>query len=550
MCTLDTKHTLSRKQKKHTPSARITDHHHDDEHSSWSRRSFMQSLGLVGGGTIAMGGTNLTASAASPLAAALSASESEDRVIVLVRLKGGNDGLNTIVPIYDYDTYATKRPTIRHNQNTIYGLNANFGIPQSMEKMIDLWGDGKMKVVHGVGYNNQDLSHFVSADNWATTDIVNERRTGFMGRYFENIYPDFLINPPEIPAAIQIGSQGNLLFEGDDTSYAFTVANAGQLESVATTGLLHDVLDVPGCTYGEQLQFMRAMTNTTFKYTGIINQAYTNSTNAVEYGSGPLAEQLALVARMIKGGLGTKVYMVTLDGFDTHADQVSLHDANMRDLSESMSLFYQDLAATGVDQNVVSMTFSEFGRRIEENGSFGTDHGAASPVMLFGPALEGNGFRGQHPDLNDPDETGNLKHSIDFRRLYATLLRDWLCVDATLTQEVLLGGDFSSVNLGFECSGETLGTTDFNSSQNFQHFSTISNGETFLEFTMKQTAKVTVTLFNIVGQNMGTLANEMMFEGHKKINIRESLQKRLFTGQYIYDIQFAGQRYSKSILVR
>lgn len=550
MCLTDKNLKLSRKQKKYTPSAGITDHHHDDEHSSWSRRSFMQSIGLVGGGTIAMGGTNLTASTASPLAEALAASDCGDRVLVLVRLKGGNDGLNTIVPLYDYDTYATKRPTIRHNENSIYRLNGNFGIPESMERMVDLWGNGMMKVVHGVGYDNQDLSHFVSADIWASSDTNNRTDTGFLGRYFEHIYPDFLTNPPLIPAAIQIGSQGNLLFEGEETSYAFTVANAGQLESVATTGLLHDVLDVPGCTYGEQLQFMRAMTNTTVKYTGIINEAYSRATNAVEYGTGSLASQLSLIARMIKGGLGTKVYMVTLDGFDTHADQVNLHNSNMRDLSESMALFYKDLRATGVDKNVVSMTFSEFGRRIEENGSFGTDHGAASPVMLFGPALRGNGFQGRHPDLNDPDEIGNLKHSTDFRRLYATLLRDWLCVDAAVTKNVILGRNFSSMKLGFETASDTLGTTDFDSTKGFQHFGTIHNGETFLEFTMKQTAKVTVTLYNIVGLEIGTLANEMMFEGNKKINIRQTLDRQLFTGQYIYKIEFAGQRYSKSILVK
>lgn len=530
------------------PSAKLTDTHHDEEHSTWNRRSFMQALGLVGGGSIMLGGSNLTASAPSRLTTALTNAENEDRVLVLVRLKGGNDGLNTIVPVYDYDFYANSRPTIRHAQNSLYALNADFGIPQSMQDLQSLWGDGAMRVVHGVGYPDQNLSHFRSSDIWATGDTVDYQETGVLGRYFENLYPDFLVNPPEIPAAIQIGSQGNLIFDGLNASYAISVANPNQLADIAENGVLHDVLDVPGCTFGEQLEFMRGITNTTFTYASTINEAYESATNAVEYDDQSLGRQLSIVSRMIKGGLGTKVYLVTLDGFDTHANQEERHDNRMNQVAKGMKDFFTDLEATGMHTNVMAMTFSEFGRRIEENASNGTDHGAASPLMVFGPAMQGNGFIGNHPDLQNPDQVGNLQFGTDFRQVYSTMLKEWLCIDRGLVDEVLLGQSFDSIDLGFSC--QALSTTDFKLADTFQHWSSIQGNDTFVEFNMTTTAKVTVTLYNLLGQSLGTIANDFLFEGPQRFNVKNNISKRLFTGQYIYQIQFGDKKYSKSILVK
>ena len=143
---------------------------HNQEHKKWSRRSFIQALGLVGSGSILLGNKSVTASVPSPLISALSASES-DRVLVLIRLKGGNDGLNTIVPIYDYDRYANLRPSIKLTEQSLYNLSPSFGLPSFMSDLQSLWGNGAMKVVHGVGYNDASLSHFSGADIWASTDI-------------------------------------------------------------------------------------------------------------------------------------------------------------------------------------------------------------------------------------------------------------------------------------------------------------------------------------------------------------------------------------------
>jgi len=218
----------------------------------------------------------------------------------------------------------------------------------------------------------------------------------------------------------------------------------------------------------------------------------------------------------IKGGLSTKVYLVTLGGFDTHATQVESHDFLMEQIATNMKSFYEDLEDAGMQDNVLSMTFSEFGRRIEENGSQGTDHGAASPIMFFGPALDGNGFIGEHPDMQNPDNVGNLAFGIDFRSVYKSVLQDWLCIDPSTLDAVFQGEDYETLNLGFSCA--TLSVP-------------------------------TVSLYNLLGQEVGILANDFMFEGPQKINVKQAINKRLFTGQYFYNIRFEGKTYSKSILI-
>lgn len=523
-------------------------HIHDQEHSQWNRRSFIQALGLAGAGSMVLGASSVSASAPSPLSVALAESEN-DNVLVIIRLKGGNDGLNTIVPVYDYANYANLRPTIRHQQNDLFMLNNDFGIPNYMSPGLEsIWGDGKMKVVHGVGYPDQNLSHFRSSDIWASAEANDFEPTGWWGRYFEDLYPDYIINPPATPPAVQIGSIGNLVFEGTSNNYAFAVANPTQLANIAQNGTFHDVLDIPDCVYGDKLLFMRSTTNTTFLYASVINDAYLAANNDANYDpDADLASQLAIVARLIKGGLGTKVYMVTLDGFDTHANQVDGHRTILEDVANSMKSFYDDLAATGMDTTVLSMTISEFGRRPYENGSEGTDHGAASPVMLFGPGLEGSGLVGEHPDITEWDSNDNLIPTSDFRDVYSTILTDWFCLDPVVLDLILLGQTYESLDLGFNC--DTLGTQDFNNVNRLVHRPTYQDNRTYIELQMPTTANVTIKLYDILGKEMATLKNEMLFPGQHKIDVKAAVNTRLSFGQYIYRITTGGQNYSKSIMI-
>jgi uncharacterized protein (DUF1501 family) len=540
MCTHDSIHKASKASKEEK-------HIHDQEHSTWNRRSFIQALGLAGAGSMVLANSAISASKASPLSIALSESEN-DNILVIIRLKGGNDGLNTIVPVYDYGTYANLRPTIKHQQSDLLNLNADFAIPDYMSSLESVWGNGNMKVIHGVGYPDQNLSHFRSSDIWASTDDINFEPTGWWGRYFEDLYPDYIINPPDIPPAVQIGSLGNLIFDGTESNYAFSVANPAQLANIASNGALHDVINIPDCVYGDKLLFMRATTNTTFTYAGVIHDAYLAANNDVSYADEELANQLAIIARLIKGGLGTKVYMVTLGGFDTHANQIEDHRTLLEDLSNSIKNFYDDLGATGMQNDVLAMTISEFGRRPYENGSNGTDHGAASPVLLFGPGLNGSGFVGAHPDLSVWDSNDNLIPTTDFRNVYSSVLTDWFCLDPSVVNTILLNQNYETLDLGLNC--QALSTSDFSDVSNLAHVAVYENNRTYIELQMPVTAHVDIKLYDILGKEIGTLKNEVLFTGRHTIDVRASINNRLSYGQYIYRIALGGQFYSKSILIK
>lgn len=520
---------------------------HNHSHQVWSRRSFLQALGLTGGASMMLGKFPVFASSKTSLTKAISQLEN-DRVLVLIRLKGGNDGLNTIVPLYDYDTYANNRTTIKIEEADVLNLSDEFGVPNYMNSIEALWEEGQMKVVHGVGYPDQNLSHFRSSDIWASasdSDVVNH--SGWLGRHFEDLYPDFIVDPPESPPAIQIGSVGNLMFDGDEgTGYSFSVANPEQLYQVAQNGWLHDVENLPDCYYGEQVGFLRAIANTTFLYANVINDAFLSGSNSVEYDDTELGNQLSLVARLIKGGLGTKVYLVTLNGFDTHANQIELHQSLMTDLANTVSNFYEDITEGGLEQNVLTMTFSEFGRRVEQNASDGTDHGSSAPVLLFGPALNGSAFVGEHPSLSDLDNSGNMQHSTDFRQVYASILENWLCIEADIVDELLLDVYYERLSLGLDCIG--VGVDEF-AMEKLQHQARyLPNGEINIVYTLPKAMSVNIKIYNLMGQVIATIVNERQLSGEHSVPVKQHTG-RLSVGQYIYRIVANDKAYSQKFIV-
>ncbi|UII77283.1 DUF1501 domain-containing protein [Flagellimonas sp. HMM57] len=561
-----------------TPYKGLEHEGHDLEHKNWSRRSFIQALGIAGSGSMFLGSNLLTASGPSPLTSAISAAET-DNILILIRLSGGNDGLSTVIPIQQYDTYANARPNIYIPESKVLKLTDDFGIPTYMSSLEPLWGEGQFKAVHGVGYERQSLSHFTGSDIFANTDLTTSGfsglNTGWMGRHFENIYPDYLLESgrPDAPAAIQIGNIANLVFQGEETNYAFVTNNVDQLEEIAQTGSFYEIENAPfdNCMYGDQLKFLRGVANTTYEYAGKIHEAYERGQNQVEYQDNGFARQLALLARLIKGNLGTKVYMISMGGFDTHGNQPIVHERLMSNLSIAINNFYEDIAFTNQDEQVLSMTFSEFGRRIFENGSTGTDHGKAAPTLFFGSGLKGSAFVGEHPSLENPNGRGNLEYTMDFRDLYATVLAEWLCVPIPLVEQHLLNHTYAPVNLGFNCSGTdfpdiamdsdspTLPDTPpsqdslnpdpelLNTIVHKPYYPSERNPHIYLE--MPVAAHVDIQLYNILGQNVGTVFNEMMLEGSAEINIRERMRDSLSTGKYIYQIQVGDQRMSKSVMI-
>jgi len=530
----------------HKPHGSALEHGQAHErHHSVSRRLFLRNLGIAGSASLLLGKMPITAMAHSPLAYGLNNAPG-NRVLVLVRFKGGNDGLNTIIPLFDYGAYQAARPDIHIPQSQINNLTDAFGLSEAMSNVLPLWENGQMKVLNSVGYPDQNLSHFRSTDIWASAsdaDVVEE--SGWMGRFLEGQYPDFITNPPEIPPAIQIGGSGNIVFENSDmVNMSMQVGDPDTLYEIAQNGELYDAVNVPECYYGEQIGFMRTVANNTFRYAEVISQAYNGADNTVEYENG-FAQQLAIVARLIKGGLGTKIYMVTLDGFDTHAGQANRHPYLLNGFSNAIKAFYDDLAAGGRAEDVLSMTFSEFGRRIEQNSSQGTDHGAASAMMLFGPGLEGNGILGENPDLEDVDEVGNLKFGTDFRQVYATVLENWLCVDSD-TVDGVLGDYFERLSgLGLSC----LPTPVFEAPvAKLRHWASYDGRhQVGINYVLKQSAKVTVRIFNMIGQPVEVLYRGYQTPGQHQHTFRTSSSK-VASGYYVYSIEVQGQRYSRKIV--
>jgi len=563
-------------QKETTPYKGLEHDGHDTEHKQWSRRSFLQALGIAGSGSMMLGSNFLTASAPSPLTSAIADAET-DNILILIRLSGGNDGLSTVIPIEQYDAYANARPNIYIPESKVLKLTDEFGVPSYMKSIEPMWGDGQFKAVHGVGYEGQSLSHFTGSDIFSNTDLSSTGfsglNTGWMGRHFEHCYPDYLINPPAAPAAIQIGQFGSLVFQGEETNYAFVTSNIDQLEEIAESGVVYGLDDAMfnDCMYGDQLKFLRGVANTTYEYSGTIHDAWSRGQNQVEYQDNYFARQLALLARLIKGNLGTKVYMISMGGFDTHGNQPLAHERLMTNLSVAIDNFYDDLGFTEQDDKVLSMTFSEFGRRIFENGSNGTDHGKAAPTLFFGSGLNGSAFVGEHPTLEDPDGRGNLEYTMDFRDLYATVLAEWLCVDIPIVEQHLLDHPYAPINLGFNCSGvdfpdvvysdgdvtlpeveEPTEPTPYDPTLldaivHKPFYPTDENPHIYLE--MPFSAHVDIQLFNILGQKVGTVFNEMMFEGSVELNIRERMPKHLAAGKYIYRIDVQNQKMAKSVML-
>lgn len=515
---------------------------HEKSHSKWSRRAFLTSMGLASSGAAFLGKLPLTA---SPLVAALSGSES-DRILVLVHLKGGNDGLNTIVPVYDYGTYQSLRPNIHIPQADLFTLNDSVSVPNYMVNAAALYNEDKMKVVQGVGYDGQNLSHFRSTDIWsAASDPDEVPGTGWLGRYADSVFPDLIDNPPAVPPAVQIGSAGNITFQGSSVNVAVSMANTNRLEQVIENGQLYPLDNLPDDCYGEELGFLRTITNSTFYYAEAIKESFDSSSNDVEYQDNDFARQMALVARLIKGNLGTRMYLVTLNGFDTHADQLENHPGQLAVLSNAMRNFYDDLGTTG--DNVLGMTFSEFGRRVEQNASNGTDHGSGAPIMLFGAGVDGSGVIGDNPSLTDLDGVGNLKTNYDFRQIYATVLEHWMCIDPSLVDSVL-GGTFERIpDMVVDCS-PVAGVPTANGLEEIGHRVLYGNGSAMVQYTLSRTTSVDVGIYNLEGRKLSTLYSGTRAAG-TYVAALDNLIGRYPAGQYIYAIHTSNGRYSGSLLV-
>lgn len=382
----------------------------------------------------------------SPLVQALMGSGTDtDHVLVIIQLSGGNDGLNMVIPISTYSLYNAARSNIAIPEASILHLNGydKTGLHPAMTGMQSLYNETKLKVIQAVGYPQPNFSHFRATDIWMSASNSNQEVfSGWAGRYLNYEYPNFPNGYPNAdmtdPLAIQIGSTATLTTQGPLVNMAMSITSATSFYQ-----LINGTDDpVPPTKAGKELSFIRTVAKQTQQYATTIGAAAARVTAQSTYPTNnSLADQLKIVARLVKGGLKTRVYMVSFGGFDNHSLQttttdttVGTHATLLGKVSDAIRAFQDDLIFLGVEDRVVGMTFSEFGRRIKSNSSTGTDHGAAAPMFVFGKPVQG-GVLGDNPAIpSNVTVNDNVPMQYDFRSVYSTLLEKWFCLSKETVQ--------------------------------------------------------------------------------------------------------------------
>ncbi len=368
---------------------------------------------------------------------------SKDRILVVIQLMGGNDGLSTVIPAGN-PLYAENRRILQIHENEVLPLDREVGFHPALEGLHKLFKNGQMTVLQGVGYPTPDRSHFRSTEIWDTakSDVI-DTRSGWIGRCADlwarqghqkfmacsignQEQPLSLVGMQAVPPTIRDAQSFRILKESEETQ-----------ESTQRLQLLQNLAEVPRTS--ENLEFVRQQTQSSL--TSALSVEAIVQQGATDLGGSELAQKLGVVSAMIQGGLATRIYHVSMGGFDTHSNQKNDHTALLRQLDQSISAFFEKMKEAKLEKQIAILVYSEFGRRVRENRSGGTDHGAAAPVFVISGAMRG-GVVGSHPPLDDLDD-GDLKMKTDFRSIYQTLIEGWL----NLQSVPILGKTYSRVPL-------------------------------------------------------------------------------------------------------
>jgi uncharacterized protein (DUF1501 family) len=426
------------------------------------RRKFIQhaAIGTVGLPGI-LNGFGITAHGENSMMAKLlfNSVVPNDHVLVYVQMSGGNDGLNTVIPLDQYSNYYNARTNIAIAQNKVLALTGTLatGLHPSLTGFRDMYNNGDLCIVQSAGYPTPSFSHFRATDIWMTASNSNEYiNTGWLGRYLNGEFPGFPVGYPNAampdPLGIQFGSATSLAMLGPTIQNGYTISDPNAFVNNADGG--EDVI-LPGTPANDKLIYVREISKQSQQYAAIVQTAYNSpgNVNLVTYPVNSLANQLKIVARLINGGLKTKVYVVTIGGFDTHSGQVNTTDTStgthanlMAQLSDSIKAFHSDLKLMNKDQRVLGVTFSEFGRRIKSTASIGTDHGYGAPMFVFGTPATGS-IIGANPVIPaNPSASDNLPMINDFRDIYYSIMKRWLCQDAASLTDIMIH-NYNEINI-------------------------------------------------------------------------------------------------------
>ncbi|MCX7930025.1 MAG: DUF1501 domain-containing protein [Chlorobi bacterium] len=513
------------------------------------RRDFLRTAAALTTTAAATQIAGLPVRASSPLLSLPPQVMESDNVLVIIQLFGGNDALNTVIPAED-DEYYRIRPTLAIPKSRAWRwLSTDLYLHPSLAGnglfgggFGGLMDQGRLAIVQDVGYDNPNLSHFRSTDIWLSginsSDPFVRLNEGWIGRYFARVLPDFPTVLPSHPLCVQIGGTLSLLFQSAKGDVGIALSDPQKFFELGR-GSTPDEEPLPETdAFAREFNYVRSVAAQADQYAQAVLDAYNRGRTTVDYGSRGLPAQLGMIARLISGGLRTKVYLCYLGGFDTHvqqqdADEITngVHPSLLAQLANGVALFMQDALQQGFAQRVVGITISEFGRRPYENGSRGTDHGAAGVQFVFG---DGNSIRssrfGTAPNLHELDSNGDLIYQHDYRRLYADILLNWF--DATPEDTAAILGDriapLNVIKRRTVTSTPPLEPTD--SSLMIVPNPVGTTGE--LHVHLKRLAPVSIDVYNLRGQFVGEVFHGILPEGYSRLPLPP-----LRVGSYLLQLQ-------------
>ena len=489
--------------------------------------------------------------------------DTNDNILIIVQLFGGNDGMNTVVP--KDDMYYTLRPNIGIPRSQLYSFGGIYMNPaltlRDKRGFAGMFETGNLAVLQGIGYPHPNLSHFRSTDIWLSgindSDPNHSLTTGWVGRYLEKRYPDFPNSLPPDPLAINFGGfslaltseKGRMGIEVNNPSLQAGGLNSGQ-----------DTLDADakGTNYELEYAFVADVANRSNVYAQRVKDAFAAGKTKLQgkYANDGFAQQMASVAALIAGGLGTRVYVVSLGGFDTHVNQadptspwLGSHANLLTSLSDAIAQFQYDLllldqSGQKVSNKVIGLTISEFGRRPHDNGSYGTDHGAASVQFLFGNRVNGVVI-GNDPDLHNLDSNGDLQYQYDFRQIYTSILMDWFDLTQDDAQTIL-----QTQNQGIDpipglIKSASAVERSVQSGLNLSLYPNPLSSQAKLSLDVPRDCYVEVELSSIDGKRAQTFVSRPMSAGHYDIPVETTLA----SGGYLLSMKAGNERRSQMVQV-
>ncbi|MEL6986600.1 MAG: DUF1501 domain-containing protein [Bacteroidota bacterium] len=474
-----------------------------------------------------------------------------DRVLVIIQMDGGNDGLNMVLPIDQYANLSAARSNILIPENQALELTIETGLHPVMTGVKSLYDDQKVSVIHSVAYPNQNRSHFRSKDIWQSGSSADEFvSTGWLGRFFDSEVEGFPTDYPNEeypdPFAITIGGFVTETCQGSVANYSLALVDPFNLSPLGSGA----AGSIPNDNYGKELSFLRTSIAQSNAYAAVITDAAEGGNTLSEKydDNNNLAQKLKIVAQLISGGLDTKVYVVNIGGFDTHANQTDTGDTTtgnhatlLSQISNAIESFQDDLELLGLSDRVMGMTFSEFGRRIRSNGSGGTDHGTAAPMIVFGNCIKTQ-MLGQNPEISaNPDVQEGVAMQHDFRSVYGSILMDWFNVPEDDIR-TLLYQDFQHLPILCDLVSNEEQYIDNLPSKNFPNpFENFTD----IEFTCEQ-ERVRISIFDVIGNEIKVLSDQNFNAGTHKVRFEAH---GMPAGNYYYRITI-GNKFTTKLMVK